>query len=110
MPTDLTISIAGAPVATPDRARPSQPATSATFAATAPGPPPPSPTLRFDASLGILVIEFHNDAGQVANSIPTQRQLEAYRTRAEFGPQPVQPASGAPGTASPAAAKPIVVA
>jgi hypothetical protein len=118
MPTDLTISSAGAPVASPDRARSSQPAASATFKAIAPGPPPPSPTLRFDPSLGILVIEFHNDAGQVSNSIPTQRQLEAYRTRADAGPQwapqpfPTdgQAASGTPETASPAAAKSIIVA
>jgi hypothetical protein len=118
MPTDLTISSAGTPVTSPDRARSNQPAPSATFEANTSGPPPPSPTLRFNASLGILVIEFHNDAGQVANSIPTQRQLEAYRTRADAGPQPVpqlfptesQAASGTPETASPAAAKPIIVA
>jgi hypothetical protein len=98
MPTDLTISSAGTPVATPDRIRSLQPAPATTFEPKASGPPPPSPTLRYDASLGILVIEFHNDAGQVSNSIPTQRQLDAYRARADSGPQPApieQPAKPA---------------
>jgi hypothetical protein len=108
MPTDLTIASVGTPVAPPDRVRPAQPAASTGFEAKPSGPPPPSPTLRFDAALGILVIEFHNDAGQVANSIPTQQQLEAYRARADAGPQPA-PADSAAASSS-AAATPGVVA
>jgi len=88
MPNDLTISGAATSVAPPDRIRSNQPGPAASFEPKTPGPPPPSPTLRFDASLGILVIEFHNDAGQVANTIPTQRQLDAYRSRAESGAPP----------------------
>jgi len=90
MPNDLTISGAGTPIAPPDRARSYEPAPTTTDLPkpSGSGPPPPSPTLRFDASLGILVIEFHNDAGQVANTIPTQRQLDAYRSRAESGAPP----------------------
>ncbi len=54
---------------------------------TPPGQAPPAapavlvanPSLRFDAVSGLVVIEFHDDAGHVTTSIPTLRQLEAYR-------------------------------
>jgi len=70
--------------------------------------------MRFDATAGILVIEFHNDAGTVTDSIPTQRQLQAYRSQSEFAPppasQPTNPGANsadghnADGSASPATA------
>ena len=40
----------------------------------------PNPTLRLDPTLGLVVIEFHNSAGGLTQSIPGQRQLDAYRT------------------------------
>jgi len=39
----------------------------------------PNPTLQLNAALGLVVIEFRNDAGTVTNSIPSQQQLDAYR-------------------------------
>jgi hypothetical protein len=44
-----------------------------------PAPPIVNPSLRLDAALGLVVIEFHNDAGVVTDSIPNARQLQAYR-------------------------------
>lgn len=40
---------------------------------------PPNPTLQLNAALGLIVIEFRNDAGTVTSSIPSQQQLDAYR-------------------------------
>jgi hypothetical protein len=120
MPNDLTISAVGTPVASPDRVQSYQPAPTAAAAPKASASPLPNPTLRFDAVLGMLVIEFRNDAGDVASSIPTQRQLDAYRLRFDTasppGSPPVptdHPARGAAAvaeTASPPVAKPPIVA
>ena len=95
MPTDLTISAIGLPAAPHARVPTEQPATA--NATTAAGPPPPSPTLRFDPAAGVLVIEFHNDAGQITNSIPTQQQLEAYRTHVATTPSPAAAAAATTG-------------
>jgi hypothetical protein len=38
-----------------------------------------NPSFQFDPTVGIVVINFHDDKGTLTNSIPTQRQLEAYR-------------------------------
>jgi hypothetical protein len=45
-----------------------------------------NPSFQFDPTVGIVVIDFHNDTGAVTNSIPSQRQLEAYRTHREALP------------------------
>ncbi len=45
--------------------------------------PMPNPTLRLDAGLGMVVLEFRDDRGGVKNSIPSQRMLEAYRSHTE---------------------------
>ncbi len=50
--------------------------------AVAPAPLFASPTLRIDADLHILVMEFHDRAGNIVASVPTERQLEAYRLSA----------------------------
>lgn len=44
-----------------------------------PASPMPNPQLRLDPALGLLVIEFRDTSGAVRASIPTQRQLNAYR-------------------------------
>lgn len=63
-----------------------------------------NPSLRLDAALGLVVIEFRNDSGAITTSIPSQRQLEAYQRWAttQFGPGPfdgsqVRPATSPPG-------------
>ena len=40
----------------------------------------PNPSLRLDASLGMVVIEFRDALGEVINSLPNQRLLDAYRS------------------------------
>jgi hypothetical protein len=60
-----------------------------------------NPSFQFDPTVGLVVIEFHNDKGTLTNSIPSQRQLEAYRTHRDTlpGEQPPPTANGktAPG-------------
>jgi hypothetical protein len=45
-----------------------------------------NPSFQFDPTVGMVVINFHNDVGKVTNSIPTQRQLEAYRANWQTRP------------------------
>ena len=65
-----------------------------------------NPDLRLDPALGLVVIEFHDDSGKLTNSIPSQRQIDAYRQHGQTRSTP--PASGqalaAPGTLGSAAA------
>jgi hypothetical protein len=102
MPNDLSISAIGLPVAAPARVPSYHPAPTQTGNPTPAGPPPPSPTLRFDPAAGVLVIEFHNDAGEITNSIPTQQQLEAYRSHAGSAAPPATPPAAANAVAKPA--------
>lgn len=60
-------------------------------AQTAPAAPPViNPSLRLDAALGLVVIEFRNDSGEITTSIPSERQLKAYQrwVTTQFGPAP----------------------
>jgi hypothetical protein len=43
--------------------------------------PVANPTVRLDPTLGLVVIEFHDDSGKLVISIPSQTQLAAYRER-----------------------------
>ena len=45
-----------------------------------------NPSYRFDPTVGLVVIEFHDNTGTVSNTIPSQRQLAAYRTHQETPP------------------------
>ncbi len=42
------------------------------------GPGTPNPTLRLDPALGLVVLQFN--AGGQTQTIPTQQQLDAYRS------------------------------
>lgn len=63
-------------------------------------PPPdtarPNPSLHLDGALGMVIIEFRSESGAVTASIPTERQLEAYRmwerTGSDGAPPPGRPA------------------
>ncbi|CAH0309529.1 hypothetical protein [Roseomonas sp. CECT 9278] len=73
-------------------------------------PPPaapatPNPRLRLDGSLGMVVIEFRDQVGDVANTIPTPRQIAAYRAAVvSNAPVPVGVAARSePGVSAPAA-------
>jgi len=66
----------------------------------------PNPTLRLDAGLAIVVIEFRDDSGAVRSTLPTQQQLEAYRSweRSQMGTPPPGTPSDAIGQPGPAPA------
>lgn len=49
-------------------------------------PPPLSPALRVDAALNMLVVEIRDRGGEVVHSIPSPRELDAYRSGAEEPP------------------------
>lgn len=75
-----------------------RPSAVARHAASAPSPPPGTPgapivnpSVRFDLRLGLVVVEFFDDRGEVANSIPTPRQLKAYESglNVRSGPIPL---------------------
>lgn len=82
MPNDLRIKAVAA--ATGASENPAEPAPAAIIPP-AHGPPAPAalpipnPQLRLDAALGLVVIEFRDENGAVTTSIPSRRQLEAYR-------------------------------
>jgi hypothetical protein len=51
------------------------------------GPPIINPKLKWDPALGLVVIEFRDNSGNLTTTIPTQAQLKAYRT---WGESPLQ--------------------
>jgi hypothetical protein len=81
MPSDLTVNAVGPVLGAVDNSTGSK---SQTSSPPAQAPPTPAvivanPSFRFDPLSGLVVIEFHDNAGDVTTSIPTLRQLEAYR-------------------------------
>ncbi|MBD0270730.1 MAG: hypothetical protein ICV73_02265 [Acetobacteraceae bacterium] len=49
----------------------------------------PNPALRMDAELGLVVLQFRDAQGELAASIPTRRELDAYRQAVRTGaPKP----------------------
>jgi hypothetical protein len=73
-------------------------------------PPTLNPALCIDAALGVVVMQFYDDRGDVTASIPTARQLQAYRVagghagvKAAGSEQPAADPSSAPAK-SPSAA------
>ena len=82
MPSDLSVKAVGPVVGSSEN--PAQPRPE-TFTPPAQAPPTPAPivianpTLRFDVATGLVVIEYRDQSGNVTTSIPTLRQLEAYR-------------------------------
>ena len=110
MPNDWTIAGVGPP-AGPSVADRLQAKSEATIEPAGNASALPNPTLRLDASLGIVVIEFRNNAGEVASSIPTPQQLETYRLHsqsAEGKPQTGDPAATDKSVLAPKAKPPIV--
>lgn len=93
MPSDVTIrgvsavSASGSNTAGQRNAIPDPVATARTTTAAS---PVPNPNLLLDPGLGVVVIEFRDQVGIVTNSIPSQRQIQAYRLWEEtrVGPPP----------------------
>jgi len=46
---------------------------------------PANPRLRIDRDLGMVVIEFRDAAGRVSVSLPTPREIEAYKAAVVYG-------------------------
>jgi hypothetical protein len=59
--------------------------------AVASAPPISNPSVRFDTTLGLVVIEFRNDSGAVTTQVPSQQQLDAYQrwNTTRLGPVPI---------------------
>jgi len=82
MPHDLPVTAIAAPVTTGQVHPQGEPVSPP---APAPGPQGhalPNPSLRLDSGLGMVVLEFRDDKGDVTGSIPSQRVLDAYRSHA----------------------------
>jgi hypothetical protein len=58
----------------------------------------PNPRLRLDSGLGVVVIEFLDAQGDVRTSLPTEREMAAYRAAA-IADQPLPSELGLPGPA-----------
>jgi hypothetical protein len=115
MPSEISVQAVAVARAGSDGAiDPKSAAASESLAQAEPGPAPSpiiNPTLRLDAALGLVVIEFRNDSGAVTTSIPSERQIAAYQKWdvTHFGPTPMgrdETAAAAPaGATVPAAAR-----
>jgi hypothetical protein len=63
--------------------------------------------MRLDRDLGMVVIEFRDSVGRLSVSLPTTRELEAYRAAVLFGadiPSDVKRMNSTPG--GPSASRP----
>jgi hypothetical protein len=70
---------------------PSAPSSAAIAASSAkPDADLPNPRLHTDLALNRLVLEFFNAQGTLTNSIPSQKQLDAYRLAAFSGNPKIQ--------------------
>ena len=68
---------------------------------------PANPRMRIDRDLGMVVIEFRDAAGRVNVSLPTEREIDAYRASIKFGaelPADLKGMNTTPG--GPSAARP----
>jgi hypothetical protein len=91
MPNDISLpAIAAVRAGSSSAAEPRTPATEPAQAVPAAAPPVANPTLRLDAALGLVVIEFRNDSGEITTSIPSERQLQEYQRweQTKLGPAP----------------------
>lgn len=59
-------------------------------------PPVPNPRLRLDPLLSLVVIEFRDSGGEISQSIPSARELAAYRDQRNADPG-AMPGLSAPG-------------
>jgi hypothetical protein len=70
---------------------PVAPATPAGAGGAAPSVPMLNPRMRIDTELNLVVLEFRDDAGELRSSIPTPREIDAYRLAAQAGEEPSAP-------------------
>jgi hypothetical protein len=67
------------PLATPATAAAPAPLVVAAAPAAAAAVPEPSPRMRLDPALGLVVLEFRDARGEITQTLPSARQLAAYR-------------------------------
>ena len=82
MPSDLSVKAVGPVIGAcenPAEPKPDKFMPPAQAPPAAPAVLVANPSFRFDPVSGLVVIEFHDESGDVTTSIPTLRQLEAYR-------------------------------
>ena len=79
MASDLVIPRITAAANVPDQALPRATQGGDAPDRVAPEAGPPNPTIHIDGELGLVVIEFRDTSGAIASTIPSERQLEAYR-------------------------------
>ncbi len=88
MPSDISIDPAASSAALAP-AKAEAPALQPTPIAASPGSPAspnlPNPRMTVDPSLNRVVLEFFSSSGSLTNTIPSQKQLEAYRLAAFSG-------------------------
>ena len=70
-------------------------------ASTAVGGSRANPSMRIDAALGLVVLEFRDAGGRVTASLPDARQLDAYRAAQWAGTQPAHAGLHKPATRVP---------
>ncbi|NKC34202.1 hypothetical protein [Falsiroseomonas selenitidurans] len=81
------------PVAAAPPARPAAPPSSLPIASQPPEAPAPGTQVRIDTALRLVVVEFREPDGEVRQSIPTPKEIDAYRNPPL--PAPPKPAPGA---------------
>lgn len=69
-----------------------------------------NPSLCINAALGLVVMQFYNDRGNVTASIPTARQLQAYRFAGGHVSGTAPQARQSAADASAGSAKPVTAA
>lgn len=97
MPSDLSVKAVGPVLGSSENPAQPKPETftpPATAPPTAPAAIVANPTLRFDVATGLVVIEFRDQTGTITTSIPTLRQLEAYRQWGQTSPGDAPGAAG----------------
>jgi hypothetical protein len=58
---------------------PRNPAAEAGATPASPAAPVPNPSLRIEPALNLVVLEFRDGTGEVARTIPSPREIDAYR-------------------------------
>lgn len=104
MPSDLVLRAVSSAEPTRAASRGAGQAAAAPVLPAVIAPVTPNPRLRLDGSLGMVVLEFRGSAGEVANTIPSPREIAAYRAAAiSDAPVPigVQPRGAAAPDAAP---------
>lgn len=96
MPNDMTIPAVKAVTTNPDPPASRSSGSKRAEPVPAAASPYVNPTLRLDGELGLVVMEFRDDSGSLTTTIPSERQIEAYRAhQAQGSARPTEDARAA---------------